>query len=132
MHLSRDLSAVMAMKEVTSGLSVADAICSIAGADGYQYGNTEQDIIDDFARCDYALKGMLTAWADFIRDDRMDYAAQQECMIDDWIKGTPTARMFRNFRASQKLRHEAHENGWIYTIDCQRWARGDYAAQAAA
>ena len=48
------------MIEVPSGRSCADRLCSLVGADGYQYGRTELEIRDALTIGDMRLRLMIT------------------------------------------------------------------------
>lgn len=50
------------MIEVPSGRSCADRLCSLVGANGYQYGRTELQVRDALTLGDMRLRGIITRY----------------------------------------------------------------------
>ena len=82
------------MKEVLSGLSCADRLCSIVGADGYQYGRTELEIRDALTIGDMRLRTMITRFLAKTAIGDFWGADHELNMIAAWIRTCGAEKAF--------------------------------------
>ena len=107
------------MKEVLNGLSCADRLCSIVGAEGYQYGRTELEIRDALTIGDMRLRKMITR---FLAKTAIGdtWAADHEFgHLSEWIRTCGKEQTFSNMVNALEFADRVAQAalGWVVDAD---------------